>query len=198
MLDRAKLDKIEEHGGAAALKYRDELGEGLQTAVNNTVKAVNNYFDNVKDKRAAIVDRVATLREECSRLDEQISSFGPALAEATISGNAAALETIPRELAELEANRAATAAQIDLLEKVQIRGDEDLYRKAREAAKDMERVNRETMADLSALSTFADKQIDLWRQVPNFSTVSMNTVPLRSVLSRVADMQRDYEGTEEA
>lgn len=198
MLDRAKLDQIEEHGGAAALKYRDELGEGLQTAVNNTVKAVNNYFDNVKDKRAAIVDRVATLREECSRLDEQISSFGPALAEATISGNAAALETIQRELAELEANRAATAAQIDLLEKVQIRGDEDLYRKAREAAKDMERVNRETMADLSALSTFADKQIDLWRQVPNFSTVSMNTVPLRSVLSRVADMQRDYEGTEEA
>ena len=198
MLDRAKLDQIEEHGGAAALKYRDELGEGLQTAVNNTVKAVNNYFDNVKDKRAAIVDRVATLREECSRLDEQISSFGPALAEATIAGNAAALETIQRDLAELEANRAATAAQIDLLEKVQIRGDEDLYRKAREAAKDMERVNRETMADLSALSTFADKQIDLWRQVPNFSTVSMNTVPLRSVLSRVADMQRDYEGTEEA
>lgn len=198
MLDRAKLDQIEEHGGAAALKYRDELGEGLQTAVNNTVKAVNNYFDNVKDKRAAIVDRVATLREECSRLDEQISSFGPALAEATISGNATALETIQRELAELEANKAATAAQIDLLEKVQIRGDEDLYRKAREAAKDMERVNRETMADLSALSTFADKQIDLWRQVPNFSTVSMNTVPLRSVLSRVADMQRDYEGTEEA
>lgn len=198
MIDRKKLDQMEEHGGAAALKYRDELGEGLQTAVNNTVKAVNNYFDNVKDKRAAIVDRVATLREECSRLDEQISSFGPALAEATISGNAAALETIQRELAELEANRAATAAQIDLLEKVQIRGDEDLYRKAREAAKDMERVNRETMADLSALSTFADKQIDLWRQVPNFSTVSMNTVPLRSVLSRVADMQRDYEGTEEA
>ena len=161
MLDRAKLDQIEEHGGAAALKYRDELGEGLQTAVNDTVKAVNAYFDDVRDKRAAIADRVAALRSECSRLDEQISSFGPALAEATISGNAAALETIQRDLAELEANRAATAAQIDLLEKVQIRGDEELYRKANEAAKEMERVNRETMADLSALSTFADKQIDL-------------------------------------
>ncbi len=197
MLDRAKLDQIEEHGGAAALKYRDELGEGLQTAVNDTVKAVNAYFDDVRDKRAAIADRVAALRSECSRLDEQISSFGPALAEATISGNAAALETIQRDLAELEANRAATAAQIDLLEKVQIRGDEELYRKANEAAKEMERVNRETMADLSALSTFADKQIDLWRQVPNFSMVSGNTVPLRSVLSRVEDMQRDYEGEEE-
>lgn len=198
MLDRKKLDQMEEHGGAAALKYRDELGNALQTAVNDTVKAVNAYFDNVKDKRAAIAERVAALRDECSRLDEQISSFGPALAEATISGNAAALETIQRDLAELEANRAATVAQIDLLEKVQIRGDEDLYRKAREAAKEMERVNRETMADLSALSTFADKQIDLWRQVSNFSTVSMNTVPLRSVLSRVTDMQRDYEGTKEA
>ena len=98
----------------------------------------------------------------------------------------------------METNRAATVAQIDLLEKVQIRGDEELYRKANEAAKEMERVNRETTADLSALSAFADKQIDLWRQVSNFSRVSMNTVPLRSVLSRVEDMQRDYEGTEEA
>lgn len=197
MIDRKKLDQMEEYGGAVALKMRDKLGEGLQTAVNNTVTAVRAYFDNVKDKRAAIAERVAALRDECSQLDEQISSFGPALAEATISGNTAALETIQRDLAELEANRAATAAQIDLLEKVQIRGDEELYRKANEAAKEMERVNRETMADLSALSTFADKQIDLWRQVPNFSMVSGNTVPLRSVLSRVEDMQRDYEGEEE-
>lgn len=197
MIDRKKLDQMEEHGGAAALKYRDELGNALQTAVNNTVKAVSAYFDDARDKRAAIADRVAALRDECSRLDEQISDFGPSLAQATIAGDRSALDTIQRDLAELETNRAATVAQIDLLEKVQIRGDEDLYRKAREAAKEMERVNRETMADLSALSTFADKQIDLWRQVPNFSMVSGNTVPLRSVLSRVEDMQRDYEGEEE-
>ena len=197
MIDRKKLDQMEDNGGAAALKMRDKLGADLQAAVNNTVMAVNAYFDNVRDKRRTISERVEDLRAECSRLDEQISDFGPSLAQATIAGEHSALDTIQRELAELEANKAATAAQIDLLEKVQIKGDDDLYSKAIEAEEEMKRVNRETMADLSALSSFADKQIDLWRKVTNFSMVSGNTVPLRSVLSRVENMQRNYEGEEE-
>ena len=44
MLDRAKLDQMEDCGAVAAMKYRDELGAGFQSAVNDTVKALNAYF----------------------------------------------------------------------------------------------------------------------------------------------------------
>lgn len=194
MIDRKKLDMMEENGGAAALKYRDELGAELQATVNDTLQAVNAYFDNVKIKKRAISERVDSLREECSRLESCISDYGPKLAAATISGDSAALETIQRELSELEANKAATEAQIELLSKVQITGDADLYNKANKLSEKLTEVNRETMANFSALAAFADKQIDLWRQVSNFSAILGNTVPLRSVLSRVHDMQQDYEG----
>lgn len=43
MIDRKKLDLMEENGGAAALKYRDELGAELQATVNDTLQAVNDY-----------------------------------------------------------------------------------------------------------------------------------------------------------
>lgn len=192
MLDRAKLDQMEDGGAAAAMKYRDELGAGFQAAVNDTVKALNAYFDDVKGKRRAISERVDALQEELSNLETSISDYGPALAQATISGDGAALESIQREIADLEANKAAVSAQIDLLSKVQITGDADLYSEANELADKLETVNRETLADLAALGSFAEKQAALWHKVANFSEISGNMVPVRSVLARVKDMRKDF------
>lgn len=192
MLDRAKLDQMEDCGAVAAMKYRDKLGMEIQNAVNDTVTALNTYFDDVREKRNAISERVDALRSEHADLEAEISSFGPKLAQATISGDGAALESIQREIADLEANKAAVSAQIDLLSKVQITGDADLYSAANKLADKLETVNRETMADIAALGAFAEKQAALWHKVSDFSTISGNMVPIRSVISRVADMRRDF------
>lgn len=192
MLDRKKLDQMEDCGAVAAMKYRDMLGMEIQTAVNDTVTALNAYFDDVKGKQRAISERVDALREEHADLEAEISAFGPKLAQATISGDGAALESIQREIADLEANKAAVSAQIDLLSKVQITGDADLYSEANKLADKLETVNRETLADLAALGSFAEKQAALWHEVANFSEISGNTVPVRSVLVRVKDMRKDF------
>lgn len=100
MLDRARLDQMEESGAAAAMKYRAELEKAVQAVKNDTSHAAKAYFDNVKEKRQAISKRVEALRAECKDLEEEVSSFGPKLARATISGDGSALESIQREIAE--------------------------------------------------------------------------------------------------
>lgn len=194
MLDRARLDQMEESGAAAAMKYRAELEKAVQAVKNDTSHAVKSYFDNVKEKRQAISRRVEALRAECKDLEEEVSSFGPKLARATISGDGSALESIQREIAELEANKAAAAAQIDLLSAVHVTGDEDLYRKASELAVKLEAVNREVLAALSALAVFAEKQVSLWREVMNFSSVgAAATLPASAILAEAEKMRQDFE-----
>ena len=75
---------------------------------------------------------------------------------------------------------------------MQITGDADLYSEANKLADKLETVNRETLADLAALGSFAEKQAALWHEVANFSEISWNTVPVRSVLVRVKDMRKDF------
>lgn len=192
MLDRKKLDQMEEHGAAAALQYRAELSVELGDSVSSTCDAVNAYFTDQKKRAAAIADRVGNLRTEISDMEERISSFGPALAQATISGDSAALEAIQKEIADLESRKAANKAQIGLLGDAHISGDEALYQAADEAAEKMEAIYREKLADLNALVTFANQQISLWARVADLSTLGGDTVPVNSVRSKVADMRRDF------
>lgn len=192
MLDRKKLDQMEEHGAVAALQYRGELSAELGDSVSDTCDAVNAYFNDQKKRAAAIAGRMETLRAEISDMEERISSFGPALAQATISGDFAALDAIQKEIADLESRKAANKAQIGLLGAAHISGDKALYKAADEAAEKMEAIYRERLADLTALVTFANQQISLWAQVADLSTLGGDTVPVNSVRSRVADMRRDF------
>lgn len=192
MLDRSKLDQMEEPGAAAALQYRGELSAELGDSVSSTYAAVNAYFTDQKKRAAAIADRMEALRTEISDMEERISSLGPALAQATISGDSAALDAIQKEIAELEAQKAANKAQIGLLGNAHVSGDEALYQAADEAAEKMEATYREKIADLNALVTFANKQVSLWARVADLSTLGSDTVPVNSVRSRVADMRQDF------
>lgn len=192
MIDRKKLDQMEEQGAAAALQYRGELSAELGDSVSSTYAAVNAYFTDQKKRAAAIADRMEALRTEISDMEERISSLGPALAQATISGDSAALDAIQKEIAELEAQKAANKAQIELLGNAHVSGDEALYQAADEAAEKMEATYREKIADLNALVTFANKQVSLWARVADLSSLGGDTIPVSAVRSRVADMRRDF------
>ena len=173
-----------------------ELCAELGDSVSSTCDAVNAYFADQKKRAAAIADRVGNLREDISDIDEKISSFGPTLAQATISGDSAALEAIQKEIADLESRKAADKAQIGLLGETHVSGDEALYQAADEAAEKMEAIYREKLAEMNALVTFANKQISLWARVADLSNLGGDTIPVNSVRSRVADMRQDFSAEE--
>lgn len=196
MLDQKKMDRFKECGGAAALELRGEIVDALKCQINETVQAVNAYFSDKQAKAAAIAARIEELKDQQEDLEAKVAEYGPRLAEATISGNSAALGVIQTELANLEAQKAAVGAQIGLLSGVTVSGDKERFTVADEKARALDRFWTETQADLSALSAFANSQITLWSQVANLSTLGGDIMPRRSVFREVEEMRRDFQEVE--
>lgn len=197
MLDKTKMDRFEKYGGAAAVAFRDELGAALQGSIAACVDAVNAYFADVARKRETIAARVANLRAEHSRISDEISSFAPALADATITGDNTALDSIQAKLTELEASKAAVAAQIELLAKVSVKGDAAAFDAANKQAEALEHAYKDIHADMNEFLLFAHKQIELWQKAANFASVGGDTIPLQSVRARIEEMRQDFQGGSE-
>lgn len=193
MLDQKKMDRFKECGGDAALKLRGELVTALQDRITGTVQAVNAYFESRRKSEMAISGRIKELESQRAELEKKVSSFGPELAAATISGDSDTLEKIQVQLTDLEARRAATSAQIELLSGVSVAGDEGLFTEADEKARDLAAFWSEVQIDLSTLSAFADGQIAVWAKVAKSSTMGGNIMPRKSVFDRVAEMRKDFE-----
>lgn len=196
MFDQKKMDRFKECGAAAALELRGELTAALKDKISETLQAVNSYFSDRKEKEKAIAARIEELKDQQEDLEAKVAEYGPRLAEATISGNSAALGVIQTELANLEAQKAAVGAQIGLLSGVTVSGDKERFTVADEKARALDRFWTETQADLSALSAFANSQITLWSQVANLSTLGGDIMPRRSVFREVEEMRRDFREVE--
>ena len=196
MLDQKKMDRFKECGGSAALELRGELTAALKDKISETLQAVNSYFSDRKEKEKAIAARIEELKDQQEDLEAKVAEYGPRLAEATISGNSAALGVIQTELANLEAQKAAVGAQIGLLSGVTVSGDKERFTVADEKARALDRFWTETQADLSALSAFANSQITLWSQVANLSTLGGDIMPRRSVFREVEEMRRGFQEVE--
>ena len=192
MIDRAKMDCFKKHGAAAALELRGELVAALKNRIGETRLAINAYFADKKAKSAAIADRIEAMKDQKAELEAKVADYGPRLAEATISGNAADLESIQAELTDLEARKAAISAQIGLLSGVSVAGDEALYNKADKMAQDLAAFWTATQLDLTELSSFADGQIALWGKVANLSTLGADIAPRQSIFSEVERMRADF------
>lgn len=196
MLDQKKMDRFKECGGAAALELRGEMVSALKDRINETMKVVNSYFSNKQEKAAAITNRIEELKDQQEDLEAKVAEYGPRLAEATISGNSAALGVIQTELANLEAQKAAVGAQIGLLSGVTVSGDEALFNEADEKARALAAFWTATQSDISALSAFASEQVSLWSQVANTSMLGGDLMPRNAVFSRADEMRRDYQEVE--
>lgn len=196
MIDRKKMDRFKECGGAAALELRGEIVDALKCQINETVQAVNAYFNNRKEKEAAIADRIEELEDQKAELEERVDGYGPRLANATISGNSADLETIQAELTSLEAEKSAINAQITLLSGVSVAGDEALFNEADEKARALAAFWTETQGDLSSLSAFANEQVTLWSQVGRVALLGGDIMPRNAIFSRVDKMRQDFQEVE--
>ena len=196
MLDQKKMDRFKECGGSAALELRGEIIDALKRQINETVQAVNSYFSNKQEKAAAITDRIEELKDQQEDLEAKVAEYGPRLAEATISGNSAALGVIQTELEGLESKKAAISAQIGLLSGVAVSGDEGLFHEADENARALAALWTETQGDLSALSAFASEQVNAWSQVARVSGLGGDILPRNAVFSRVDEMRKDFQEVE--
>ena len=196
MIDRKKMDRFKECGAAAALELRGEIVDALKCQINETVQAVNAYFSDKQAKAAAITARIEELKDQQEDLEAKVAEYGPRLANATISGNSAALGVIQTELEGLESKKAAISAQIGLLSGVAVSGDEALFNEADEKARALAAFWTETQADISALSAFASEQVSLWSQVANTSMLGGDLMPRNAVFSRVEEMRKDYQEVE--
>lgn len=196
MLDQKKMDRFKECGGSVALELRGEIIDALKCQINETVQAVNGYFSDKQAKAAAITNRIEDLNDQQEDLEAKVAEYGPRLAEATISGNSAALGVIQTELANLEAQKAAISAQIGLLSGVSVAGDEGLFHEADEKARALAAFWTEVQGDLSALSAFASEQVTAWSQVARVSGLGGDILPRNAVFSRVDKMRADFQGVE--
>lgn len=196
MLDQKKMDRFKECGGAAALEMRGEMVSALKDRISETLRAVTSYFSDRKEKEKAIAARIEELKDQQEDLEAKVAEYGPRLAEATISGNSAALGVIQTELANLEAQKAAVGAQIGLLSGVAVSGEEALFNEADEKARALAAFWTETQADLSALSAFASEQVTAWSQVARVSGLGGDILPRNAVFSRVDEMRRDFQEVE--
>ena len=196
MLDQTRMNQFKEYDGAAALKWRDELVAVLQSRISDTLEAVNHYFSDKRKREMAISDRVEKLREDLEQVQEEISSFGPGLAAATISGDDTALSDIQAKITQLEARKAAVTTQIDLLSGAAVTGDKELFDQANTKAEALEAFWAGTQADLSALSAFASDQVSAWGKVANIAILGGNLLPRGSVASQVEKMRKDFRGVE--
>ena len=196
MLDQTRMTQFKECGGTAALELRGEMVSALKDRIGETRLAINAYFSDKRAKEAAIADRIETLKDQKAELEAKVADYGPRLANATISGNSADLETIQAELTSLEAQKSAIDAQIGLLSGVAVSGDKELFAVADEKARGLDQFWTETLADFSALSAFANSQITLWSQVANLSTIGGDIMPRRSVFGEVEEMRRDFQEVE--
>ena len=192
MLDQNKMDSFKKHGGAAALELRGEMVSALKDRISETVQAVNAYFDDRKEKEAAIADRIEELEGQKVEMEAKVDGYGPRLAEATISGNSAALGIIQQELTNLQAQKSAISAQIGLLSGVAVAGDEALFNEADEKARALAAFWTETQNDLTALSAFASEQVTLWSQVGRVGLMGGDILPRNAVFSQVDKMRNDF------
>lgn len=196
MLDKNRIDKFEEYGATAALKLRGEIVTALKEQILDTLRDVRCYFEDRKTKKSTIAGRVEELKEQLAALEAKVAEYGPRLAEATLSCNSTALGVIQTELTNLEAQKAAVAAQIGLLSGVSVYGDEALFTKADEKARVLNMSWTETMKDLSALADFANNQMTLWSQVADLSTLGGDLMSHNSVFNQVEEMRRDFREVE--
>lgn len=115
--------------------------EGIQTAIDDFWKivreheaaagsAIDAYYAGAVKVEDTVKQRLNALTAQQRRINSEISAMGPALTQATISGDNAQLKQIQAKLSELEVQKAATATQIEMLSASQFPNDTRLYKEA--------------------------------------------------------------------
>lgn len=89
--------------------------------------AEKNYFANVERKKEKVSSRIAELNGRRSAIETQYDALKYPLTTAMANEDTEELAKIRSDMKSLEAEKARVASEIELLQNVCVRGDDDLY-----------------------------------------------------------------------
>ena len=159
------LKKAKEHGAEAVRGALEELRQENQTITAEARAAYDAYFADVRQREVKIRQKVEALGQERDALSEKARAMRPALVAATVEGDTDTVSRIQGDMADIEAQKAALTAQIELLSDAKVPGSKELFQAADSKLKELRVANERYRAAVGAIHDFAREQMELWERI---------------------------------
>lgn len=166
------LKKAKEDGAEAVRSALEELRQENQAITAEAQAAYDAYFADVRQRKVRIKQRIETLGQERDTLSEKIRTMRPALVAATVEGDTDTVSRIQGSMADIEAQKAALTAQIELLTGAKAPGSKELFQAAASKLEELRAANERYRAAVGAIHDFAREQLELWERIED-DTASM-------------------------
>lgn len=159
------LKKAKEDGAEAVRSALEELRQENQAITAGARAAYDAYFADVRQRETKIRQRVEALGQERDALSEKVRAMRPALVAATVEGDTDTVSRIQGDMADIEAQKTALTAQIELLSDAKVPGSKELFRAADSKLKELRVANERYRAAVKAINNFAGEQLELWERI---------------------------------
>lgn len=166
------LKKAKEDGAEAVRSALEELRQENQAITAEAQAAYDAYFADVGQRKVRIKQRIETLGQERDTLSEKIRTMLPRLVAATVEGDTDTVSRIQGSMADIEAQKAALTAQIELLTGAKAPGSKELFQAAASKLEELRAANERYRAAVGAIHDFAREQLELWERIED-DTASM-------------------------
>lgn len=191
------LDQANEHGIMAISAAVEELKQRGQQSEREADAAYRAYFSDVEAREAKVKRRLDDLAQQEAGIKAKISAMQSGLVDATVSGDTDAFNRLQNKLADLEAQRAAVATQMQLLSGAQLPGSLELYKTAEVKCDAWEKTITQWRSELEKIRDFAREQAKAWdRLVDDLHYIPFHTPGLCGRnFTEVATHFRDHRPT---
>ncbi|MBM6897760.1 hypothetical protein H9X86_10380 [Pseudoflavonifractor capillosus] len=159
------LGVVKEHGAEEVKSILEKMRQENEALRTEAQAAKSAYFADVKRREDRIKQRVEALSHENDTLAEKILAMRPGLVAATVNGDASTVDKIQREIADIEAQKAAVVTQIDLLSGANVPGNEELFRVADEKLRELNEDSLRLREIKKMVFEFAGEQEELWNRL---------------------------------
>lgn len=159
------LSVAKEHGAEAVKDAFAELCQENHKITAEAQAAYDAYFADVRQREAKIRQKVEALVQERDALSEKARAMRPALVAATVEGDTDTVSRIQGDMADIEAQKAALTAQIELLSDAKVPGSKELFQAADSKLKELRVANERYRAAVKAINNFAGEQLELWERI---------------------------------
>lgn len=156
------LNQAKAHGIEAVTAAAEELKRQGQQSRQEAKAACRAYFADAEEKEAKVKRRLDNLAQQEAGIKAKISAMQPGLVDATVSGDTNAFNRLQDELADLEAQRAAVATQMQLLSSAKLPGNLDLYKAAEAQCDVSDEVSQRCQTELEKIKAFVREQAKVW------------------------------------
>lgn len=159
------LTTAKEYGAEEVRAAFVELCQENQAITAEAQAAYKAYFADVRQREVKIRQKVEALGQERDALSEKIRTMRSALVAAAAEGDTGTVSRIQGDMADIEAQKAALTAQIELLSDAKVPGSKELFQAADSKLEELRAANERYRAAVGAIHDFAREQLELWERI---------------------------------